>query len=371
MIAKVSLSISSIFYYNDTIDTVLSLTSLLLLISVILIQNYSSKAFIIYLAIGIISLYSVSKSGNNGFLITIITCLAIRQEKIDDIIKFIYNWELLFFIVQEILSILFHLFFNFQISGIIDGVMRYSFGFKHPNEFSIYLFNLIIMWVWLNFKKINIRYLLTLSAIGLVSFYFTRTRTNFVEICIVILLLFSYCVSKEKSHRLINIMAKFSVPVLSVVIMGLVTQYTKNIHIIQVIDKLLSSRIRLGAYGYEHWGITFLGQNVSDKQIIWDPYWQLNAHTFDNIYSYLSVNQGIIWIVIISFLFYKLAKIKDVKINICLIAWALYGVTEIHGINGYKCFPIFLVSLLWQCNKNNISCEKGLNRKHEGTSSFS
>ena len=220
MIVKISLSISTVFYYSETIDNILSYASLFLLVSVILIQNYSSKTFIVYLLIGIISLYSVTKTGNNGLLITVVTCLAIRKCNINDIIKFIYNWELLFFIIIVCASIICHFLFSFPITQNIQGVIRYTFGFEHPNEYSVYLFNLIIMWVWIEFSRIKLHHLFAIFIIGLTSFYFSNTRTNFIEICLIIILLFIYCIGRKKEHKIINFMARYIVPFFSILMLS-------------------------------------------------------------------------------------------------------------------------------------------------------
>ena len=63
------------------------------------------------------------------------------------------------------------------------------------------------------------------------------------------------------------------------------------------------------------------------------------------------MNDGLIWLILIAAAFYKLAQKENIKINLCLIMWSLYGVTEVHGLNALMCFPILLVVLLYSEEK--------------------
>ena len=66
------------------------------------------------------------------------------------------------------------------------------------------------------------------------------------------------------------------------------------------------------------------------------------------------VNQGVIWLILLAFIFYKLAKLNSGKVNIFLIVWALYGVTEVHGLNGFLCMPIFLSAFVFKSMGSKI-----------------
>lgn len=347
MVIKVSFGMSTVFYYTETIDNVLTVLSVLAFMILILKQNYSFAILIGYLTIGLVGLYSVIQTGNYGYLITIITCLAIRKTNISKIIKHIFTYEVIFFFFNVLWSLVSYVFFQSSLSILIEGVTRYSFGFSHPNTFSIYLFNLILMWVWLNYYRIDIKKIVVIFSISFVAFFFTKSRTGFIDILILCFLLLCRNITVINIKRIFTAVAKYITPLLAVVIIIMVTMYTSNNVIIIAIDQLLSGRIKLGAYGYVHYGITLLGQNLTDKTVIWDSIWRLSGHTFDCIYSFMIVNQGIIWLFIICVMFYLLAKKESFRINLCIICWALYGVTEVHGLNGYLCFPILLFTLLF------------------------
>lgn len=177
--------------------------------------------------------------------------------------------------------------------------------------------------------------------------HFAKTRTSFIaSVIFCILLVISK--SKHSYKKILNLVAQFIVPIFAGLTLLCVNLYMLDNQIAVTVNKLLSDRIKLGAYGVSHYGFSFLGQNVEKENIVWEAEWGFNGFTFDNVYTYIAVNQGIIWILVLTVLFYLLAKKKNLKISVFVIVWALYGVTEVHGLNGFYCFPIFLVVLLFR-----------------------
>ena len=85
---------------------------------------------------------------------------------------------------------------------------------------------------------------------------------------------------------------------------------------------------------------------MSFGKIAWTPEWQLNYFTLDCTYTSLWVNIGWMWIIILMVCFLMLAKRKEIKISLFIIMWALYAISEVHGLDAYLCFPILMVVLL-------------------------
>lgn len=230
----------------------------------------------------------------------------------------------------------------------ISGVNRYHFGMGHPNRFSMYLFNLMLLWVYLNFRRLNNKNIFGFLLIGMISFVLTRTRTNLIEIIIIagLLLMWINIQTKTRLKSFLKKVAMYIVPVSAILTMLCVYWYSSGNYIVKAIDLLLSSRIRLGAYAFNKYGLTLLGQPIS-YDVAYDDSWRLNTFTFDNTFTFLCISQGVIWLAIISILFYKLAKNETTRIHFTIIAWTLYGITEVHGLNAYMFFPVILVTLLF------------------------
>ncbi|WP_432629600.1 hypothetical protein [Brotaphodocola sp.] len=351
LILKVYGSASSILpFYNDNIDTVLAILGVGCLgLHCIMMQYYNRKILLVYILVSLLALYSTIRVGNYGIFITAVTCLAIYGEDPKKVIEFIFKYECLFFVLHLIFAIIRIPFTGDFYSQIIDGVERLNMGFGHPNRFSVLVFNLLLMWIWLNFKNIKYINILIIFGISLINYKLTRTRTNETAILILLIVLLFYKHFPQKTSNVLRIVAMFITPVLSIISMLAVILYTKGNNIVLVaLDKALSGRIRLGAYAYEHYGISFWGRTLLTEKIQYDETYQLNYFTFDNIYTDISMRQGIIWLILLIVLFYVLAKRKNDDINFAIIAWGIYGITEVHGLNVYMLFVVLLTCELFK-----------------------
>ena len=168
----------------------------------------------------------------------------------------------------------------------------------------------------------------------------TKTRTNEIALLIMLGLLSLYIYIPRALSRLFKIVSKYIVVILAGISMAASILYVNGGELFKVIDVIFSGRIRLGAYAYKNFGLTLLGRNLSNVVVKYDDIFRLKQFTFDNIYTDLCMQQGIIWLVTIILLFYKLNQLNNDKINFAIIAWAIYGITEVHGLNVYMLFPI-------------------------------
>lgn len=351
MILKVFIPLSDVLPQSIVFDNILSFTSAGILAIDVILKKLSIKRLIVYSVITILSLYTSIVTEQYGFLITVVAVMAIANYDFDSIIYFIYRWELILFVTHMGIALLYNFLPGVSIVQIIGDVKRFNFGFGHPNTFSAYLFNLIIMWIWLHYKTIVSKDVIQILLIELVSYVFTRTRTSLIDVfvlCIILLIAKRY-----EINTILSTIAKFIVPFFSAFIFILVILFITKNPVVLFLDKLVSSRIRLGAYAYYFYKPTLFGQNIPFSNVTWDSFWQLNGLTFDCTYTSLIMMQGIVWLIILSIGFFLLGRMKNNKISIAIIAWALYAITEIHGINGFMCFPVLLLSILLK-PKNRI-----------------
>lgn len=348
---KVFLSISAIFPSLSFIDTLLSVVAALMFMICIVNERYSIKTLVIYAIVTFLCMLTSINVGNLGILLTVLTCLAVVKRNFNKAIECMFVCELTFGIVNVLFSLVYSLFGNSSFFMDVEGVKRFTFGFSHPNIFSIYLFNLVLMWIWLNFGHITKKNMLIIIFFEILAYSGAKTRTAVLNMIILIVLLFLGS-RMTKKHFVLTTLAKYITPVCAIFTYIVTYFYTTGNHFIRILDDFLSYRIRLGAYILNNFGVTLIGQPISDKSVVWDPYWQLTEFTFDNIYTYFISSIGIVWLILICIIFYKLAKKKNVKINICIILWALYGITEVQGINAYILFPLVLSALIFDKSKN-------------------
>ncbi len=348
LVIKTVFSVSKIVPYSDFTDTVLAALGACCMILSIIMQKYSLKVLLIYAMLIGITGYNAFITGNNALAATVITCLAIRKTDLRKYIKFVCILETFLVVLHTIIAVVGAIFGAFDIVQNIGGVIRYDFGMLHPNSFAALVFNLTIMGVWLNWNRIKTKHIVFMTIGASILYIFCKTRTNFIAMLIVIGLVFAFGV-KHRLLRLASNIAIAIIPVFTVAILLGIVLYTKDNNIILLLNRVLNARISLGAYALAHYNFTLFGQNMLPlyMETTWDPVWQLNAFTFDCIYSYMLINQGIIWLILLAILFAMLAKRNNPKDNTAIIAWALYGVTEVQGLNCFSCMPILLLTKLF------------------------
>ncbi len=356
LILKVYGEASSILpFYNDTIDTLLAVIGVgCLAFHCVKIRYYKKKELFIYVFFSVLALSSTILVGSYNIFITVVTCLAIRKEKTSDIVNFIFKYESLFFVLHLLYALLRIPLLGDTYLNIIDGVVRYDMGFGHPNRFSILLFNLLLMWIWLHFSKIKYSEIVIIFIISLINYSITKTRTNEIAIVLLLVILIFYKWFPQKVSSILKWSAMTIVPILSICSMALVILYQRGGNVIVVLlDEILSARIRLGAYAYDHYGLSLLGENLSNIKIQYDVIYRLQYLTFDNIYTDILMRQGAIWLFILVILFFLLAKRKNDSINFAIVAWGIYGITEVHGLNVYMLFTILLINELFEKRQDN------------------
>lgn len=348
LVIKTVFSASKIIPYSDFMDTFLAALGALCMILSIIMQQYRVKVLLIYAMLIGITAYNALITGNNALAGTIITCLAIRKTDLKTYIRFIFKLQSVLVICHTIIAIIGSMIGTFNIVQNIGGITRYDFGSLHPNSFAALAFNLMIMWIWLNWDKIKARHIIFMILGSGILYYFCKTRTNFIAMLAVIGFVF-VCGVKHKFVRLIGEIATVIIPLLSVAMGVAIILYVTGNRIVLLLNKVLNARISLGAYALAHYSFTLFGQNMASLYTgtTWDPIWQLNGFTFDCIYTYMLINQGIIWLILLTILFAKLAKRNNPKDNVAIIAWALYGVTEVQGLNCFSCMPILLLTKLF------------------------
>ena len=346
---KSILSHSTLLPLPDLADELLSILSCCLLAIPCLFKKYSHKSMIICLIIVLSTLITSLNIGNVSIFIPVLVIIASYREDLYKLIYFVFKIELLLFILHILFAIIFS-FFGFEILYIKSGgIVTLSLGFSHPNILSLYVLNLISMWVWLNYEFINKKDCIIIGIISLITFLVSKSRTPFI--CIVLLFGLIFIHKYLKWNKIFDL-TKFVFPICSIVTIVSVLLYPYNIKIINLINLLFSKRIQLGSKGLLHYGFSLFGQNV----------YYYKGFTFDNIYNVLFVNYGIIWIVILSCLFYFIVRKGNVKNNIFIKLWCFYGFTEIHGINPFLYFPLFiLIELL---NDDNLLCKIDFLKKY-------
>lgn len=303
-------------------------------------KGFSPKRMAVYALILALTLLSALKTGTFPLVLTALTCMALYREDFDDAIRLLLFWESVYAAVHILWSAVMGSGFSIEVSG----ELRFGFGFSHPNVFSVIAMNLLGMWCWLHFDSFKPVQAGTLVASSLLIYAFTGSRSLVCAALVLatLALLRSY-------GGLLRPLACVCLPAVALTEYALWRGFGNSLS--DIADKLLSGRIKLGAYALEHFGLTALGQNLTGITVRWDEYWQLNRFTFDDIYSYLAVGHGALWLAVLAVLFYRAARRGSPRVWAFLILFTLYGVTEVHVLNPYLFFPVLLTG--WEGGVGN------------------
>lgn len=339
LIIKTLFSYSAILPLPDLAEEIFTvLASVLMLISIFK-KKYSYRTLILYLAIVVLSMYTSFRVGGFTLMVTVITVLAIRGKNINKKLRFFFKWEL-FFVTVQMLAFVVSLAFGVSPFTWVQGRRCINFGFVHPNVMGVLLSNLFCLWLWNNFDKLKVRNVLIITALEAVLYLATGCRTA-LYLYIIFLILIGIDRLFKNTSKLYSFIAAAIIPVISAIILFAVANRSNPLSML--INKALTGRITYGAYAYENAGLTFWGQNVEFlSSVKWDEMWRISSFSYDCLYYFCLTKCGIFWLVLITAAFWKLSRLKDNKINIMLISFALYGITEMHGINCYMFFPLIL-----------------------------
>lgn len=148
---------------------------------------YTFKILLIYFAALALIIYTTMRSSMPILFVPMLICATIYRENFDDVILMIYRFEVFIIIVNFLIFIFLQSMPASAERGFFGA--RFSFGFRHPNTFSIWLFNVIMMYCWLNFECLKFRHYCLILLVALISYIFTDTRASLLNTIILVLLL--------------------------------------------------------------------------------------------------------------------------------------------------------------------------------------
>ena len=341
---------SDIFPFSVGTEKVLKLIYVLTIAVVFLLQDYSPKLYLAYGLLGAACVLTRLGSGLMFWVYSVITILALRQEDISDVFRFL-RWCLTISLL--ILTLAFAVkYFQGQRQFIeIDNVgrRRVRLAFVHANTLAIYILNLILLWIWEKYDSIGPKAIASLLLISLAVYLLTDCRTAFLcemLLCLMIVL----AKYGGKAAGLLRFGARWAAPAAAVFMLACSVMWLapNRGSFVEKVNRLLSTRVYLSAYAVKHFGFTLLGQSMPLDPVTVSPEWPIPFFTLDCAYSFFCCCIGAIWLILICVSFYKLAKLRDPRVSIFLILWALYSVSETITLYVFFFSPLLLISILFR-----------------------
>lgn len=338
---------SLILPYSAKVDEVIKIVFVLMMAAVILRQEFTPKLYVIY---GLAAVGAALIRLRTGLMLDVFALLTILACRGSDLVRVsgIIRRSTTVFLIAHTAYYFCLLLLGQQELFYTDGVgrVRAGFGLLGPNLVSSYFFNLVLMWAWEKYDTIRPGQILWVLIIATVLYKFTDSRTAYLctaALCALLLIVRH----SQTVGRWINVLARWIAPGLALLV--LVFSYHWQDGIGAALNTLLSGRLKLSAYGIANFGFTLLGQRVDYSTVIDPQKWGIAAptFTFDCVYSYLWCNIGIVWLVLICLCFYRLSRLENPRISLCLIFWALYGMSEVTVMSIVRFFPLALISILF------------------------
>ncbi|WP_242655219.1 hypothetical protein [Clostridium cellulovorans] len=255
-----------------------------------------------------------------NYAIIILTFITVFNGSTYKLIKAFYKSNLFFFILCILLLAL-----GFKENTIFLENNRtvYTLGFVNPNTAASKYLIILLSYIYLKYKKLNVLNYTFISLSSIVIYILTGSRTGATSTLILIFfLLISKAVKKKNTliltKKLLNKLYPYTFIIFSILSILLVVNYGKY-PFINTIDKLFTNRIMLASkYCYDIYSITFLGG--------------AERYLSDNMYLYLTFDTGLIGLALYAIYYLilvkKILKKKDVAALIIVLSILFFGLTE-------------------------------------------
>lgn len=350
MVIKGFMKISAAIPVVGFVDMICTFLYILCVVVLSIFQMYTVKEFVLIGATAVTLLYTTIVTGMSDPMLTFLFIVAIKELDIDDIIKKIYICYCVMLFVHAICTVFFAVTGSIPMVIHMRGIDRYTLGFAHPNATGATFFVLMMLSLWTGRGKKG--QVLFWAIVSTIVYLLCRSRTAYMVSLVTIVQVYVIKTQKVRIINLINKLALVVFPCIASIMYIIIRLYDIRHPIALLADKVINARVRLGAYAMERVGLTVFGKNIDfyGTHSVTNTTYSLSTFTFDCVYSFIFCSMGLLYLGILTILFFKLARKKLVWINAAIIIWCLYAVTEVSGLNGFAQFPIFYLTLLLNGN---------------------
>lgn len=235
----------------------------LLLIKMVTFDHYRWWQLLILFGIFGLAVISWRKSKITSLMIMTAFVIAARNVNFHKIIH-TYLW---------VNGMLLCMTFIYSLVGIITNltyyrsrIPRFALGTDYPTDLAAYILYFVFAWVYIHYDSISKKDYLIIICGDILLFIVTNARLD--SLMILVFLLMIWLTKKfENASGFIGSIPKtywsFSI-ILPYAYFLLNYYYSDRFLILKRVDKFLSSRLALGQRGLKEYGITILGQHVSE-----------------------------------------------------------------------------------------------------------
>ena len=354
-VVKTADSLSILFAIPQWLDSLLTLGMCACYGLFVLLRKPSLKRLAVYAVAAAIGMYSALRSGDMSGMITMLTCIAMADCDFDRAIEKLFQWNLAFFLLNAIASLV--LAFAFDSwdalihpynNGYLDFRNVIHLGYGHKNTVGVHLNSIFLMWIWTRYDRIPMKRTAVFVAVCAGLFVLNQCKGGAGMIVFIYLALVYFRLRKDRVPRWLQIGTALTPTALLAFTAGSVYLYRQGHPLAIFLSRVITGRIHLGATALEQYGLTFFGNLASDVLQV-----ENRVLLMDNVYVYSMAQIGMLWAIVFCIAFFLLAKKnKEPRLHLCIASWCLYSFIEFYVINGLMFMPALLPALLLSQKKN-------------------
>lgn len=281
--------------------------------------GFNKKELISILSILFIGLIDFFIAKETTILFTGITLAFLKKSNLRNVIKALFLGRvigLIFMIALPVSGILKMNIVSFYRNG--EFIKRYAFGYSHPNLMHSTFNIVVIMWLYLNYEKINLKNICICGILNYILYKYTYSRTGFLLLGVFLIIAYFTKKSKkiqEKIPKCLNIIFLCSI------LIGVILAYGYGkFEIVSKFDTILTGRIKY---------LSILIKNYFPPLIKIHSYQNI---LFDNGYFDLLYNGGIlatIWYIYMQLKTNSIIREKKMYTEaLVIIIFMIYSITE-------------------------------------------
>ena len=338
---------------SPRISHILIILYISLFICNIVLKKYNKKEFIHISAFFLLIMLVFFNSKERDLVILVILILSSKGVNFRKLVKidFITRlWGITMTIMLCLIGVINDfIMYRYDLNNFIIEI-RHSLGFIHPNTLSVNVLILLMGYIYLRYKNIKLIEFILIFIIMYIFSNITGSRNGVICITIIILLfylekIFNIFGKKWAKHFVI-----YSVVLCTILSILLTILYKYDYNVINIINSLLTGRIKSASYFLDTYGFSLLGQKVNLVSIIQSQQTSEQMRILDNLYISLGIRSGIIllyiYIIIYIKLYIKLFNEKKICEIILVVVICLSGMIEKIAISPELNFTSILLSMV-------------------------
>lgn len=350
LIFKVMASASWVIPWNSFLDNLCIVFAVGVMLVKMCRLTMEFKKMVILAVVALLSLYTCVSVKQYDLFITVVTICLVMDEDLEDYITLMLKTQIIILLGHVIISGFRSLIGETHYSwAITDSRLRFNGGFVHANVLSCYISSCTLMFAWKRFGRITANQFAGMLCITVLSYIASRSRTGLLLNLFTLLIILLAQSANQVVVKGINAVLLPLFPALSAFFYLAQQWYREGRRIAVLLDDLLTGRIKYAAYACQRSGTTWLPRylDYADTGVVsWTEEWNLNTFTFDNLYAFLFIQLGIVWVAIITLMIAVVCRKFGFKDKLFILIWALYAMVEVHGVNCIKFFPLILLTTL-------------------------